>query len=89
MEKRFVALKNEMTVRVQETKFERSIGDSMIIDGVPFKVIATGSRNECVQACNVIVAKFNAEIAEINRINLKKMSEVAKTINNILNDIRL
>jgi hypothetical protein len=84
MEKKFVALENGMKVRVQETKFDRSIGDSMNIEGIQFTVIATGTRNECIEACNVIINKLNIEIAERNRIARKKLDPIADAINKIV-----
>ncbi len=87
MEKKFVALKLKVGVGycVHPTKFDRSIGDFMSVDGKAYIVIATGTRGECIEAANVEINEINEVTRAANKVTRAKSKAAFREFINGLN----
>lgn len=77
---------------VHPTKWERSIGDKMNIDGKDYIVIEVGSRGQCIATINEEIEKINVVTREYNRRareanKNRPLNEFEKTIIDIFNEI--
>ena len=72
-------------VQYYKSKWERSLGDTLNIDGEKWLVGIIGdTKNDVISALNVIVKKHNSVI---NKKNYQKRKEEKIIMNNILNEV--
>lgn len=79
-------------VRYYESKFERSVGDSITYEGVNFKVAFIGeSRNEVIEALNEVIRQQNAIVRREQKVINAKNAAANRQVNtyfaNLLGEI--
>jgi hypothetical protein len=80
---------NKITrIKYMESKFERELGDTMRIEGVPMRVAVIGdSRNAVIDTLNGFIKKQNSIIRRQNKIaNAQSNARVNAIFNKIVSD---